>query len=299
MSLFNCDDLYSLSSLKRILSYYDLSPAKGLGQNFLFERAALEKISEATGEMDELVEIGSGIGSLTCLLKEDHRRVIAVEIDDRLEEPFNRIAGSPAVTFLNEDFLALTPADLELRPNGGATLVGNIPYHLTAKMIEKGMQERSYFSGIVFTVQREVAERILAEPGSREVGPITFLVRGYAEVEKVTDVSRDSFYPRPDVDSTTIQIVPRAEKNFAADPGLFFRLVRELFNYRRKTIRKGLIISPELNMDKESTDELLSRSGLDPRKRPENITIEELDELAEEVGRYELGGEGDSGEKGR
>ncbi|MBS3813105.1 ribosomal RNA small subunit methyltransferase A, partial [Candidatus Bipolaricaulota bacterium] len=231
MSLFSCDDLYGISSLKKVLSYYDLRPEKGLGQNFLFKRSYLEEISEATGEAEAVVEIGPGMGALTCLLKEAHPRVIAVEIDDSLEAPFRDIVSSPAVTFLNEDFLGINPPDLDLHQDRRAELVGNIPYNLTSQIIEKGVGERSYFREMVLTLQREVAERILAEPGSREVGPITFLVRGYAEVERVVDVPREAFYPRPQVDSTTIRIVPGGGRNFEAAPGSFFCLVRELFNY--------------------------------------------------------------------
>lgn len=285
MNSFSCDDLYQVSKLKKILSQFDLHPQKSLGQNFLTERSYLESITSSTENTTSAVEIGSGIGSLTCALKEKFDEIIAIEIDRNFREPFKQIISSPKIQFVNRDFLSLDFSDLGLEPIKDSTLIGNIPYNLTSKVVQKSLQNREFFREVVITIQQEVANRILAKPGSREIGPISFLAQGYARVKKVIDIPPDAFYPEPEVYSTTIKLSPLKEPRFTGDPEIFFLLIRQLFNYRRKTIRKSLAINTELNLDKAIADKLLSTASIDPKKRPEELQFEEFDRLATEIER--------------
>jgi len=285
VSSFSCKDLYQVNRLKKILSRFDLHPKKSLGQHFLADRSYLESITSSTENTTSAVEIGSGMGSLTCALKEKFDEIIAIEIDKNFQEPFKQIVSSLKVKLVNKDFLYLDFSNLGLKPTRNATLIGNIPYSLTSKVIQKSLQDREFFRDIIITIQQEVANRVLAKPGSREIGPISFLAQGYARVEKVIDIPPDAFYPEPEVYSTTIKLSPWGKAKFTSDPELFFLVIRQLFNYRRKTIRKGLTINTELNLDKHTADKLLSTTSIDPKKRPEELKFEEFDRLATEIER--------------
>lgn len=283
MSLFSCSDLYQVASLRKLLAYYDIQPRKGLGQNFLFDKYYLKKINDSASDSEYVVEIGAGLGSLTCFLRESFDKVIAVEKDVRLKKPFVRIIGTRNVTLVNEDFLTADVGELGLEREEPSSLIGNIPYHLTSPIIKRAVDLRSLFEEIILTVQMEVAHRILADPGSRAVGPISFLVQAYAKVEKVVDIPADAFYPSPNVQSTTIKLTPLETSAFTAGRPFFFGLVRELFNYRRKTVRKGLIISDKIALTKSEIDDLLNQTSIDQRKRPEGLAMSELDRLAREL----------------
>jgi len=275
----SCEDLHHRASLKRLLNRFGIQPDKDRGQHFLIDRNHLETVAKGAGRGEVALEVGSGPGSLTCLLKERFQRTFAIEIDERFQDLFKELNPEESVEFVLADFLSLDLADLGLCKDGKSSLVGNIPYGITGKVLERTITDREYFSKAVFTTQKEVADRILAKPGTKDCGAITYYVRAYADVTRLGEVPPDAFYPPPDVDSSIIKIVFAAEKKFESPDGEYFSVVRGLFNYRRKTIRKGLIVSPDFTLDRDAVDELLDRADLDPGKRPEELTLEDFDRL--------------------
>lgn len=284
MTSENCEDLYRKGNLKRLFRRYDLEADRNKGQHFLVDRTFLETVADAAGTGEEVLEVGAGPGSLTCLLKERFNRTIAVEIDDSFSGLFTEMNPEKLVELIQADFLDLDFSELGLNKNGGARLVGNIPYNITAKILERAISEREYFSKAVFTLQKEVAGRILADPGTKQCGAITYFVKSYAKVSHLANIPPGAFYPTPEVESSIIDIAFASEKEFDSDEEAFFSLVRGLFNYRRKTVRKGLIVSPRFHLERNEVDELLDRAGIDSRKRPEELTISDYDSLTALLG---------------
>ncbi len=280
MTSESCEDLYQKNSLKRLLRRFDIRPDRDKGQHFLVDRTFLETVAGGAGTGEVVLEVGAGPGSLTCLLKERFNRTLAVEIDGSFTDLFAELNPEESVELIRADFLSLDFTELGLNQNSAARLVGNIPYNVTGRILERAVAERNFFSKAVFTTQKEVADRILAEPGTKDCGAITYYLQAYAEVSRRADLPPDAFYPPPEVESSIIEIVFAPEKKFESDDEAFLSVVRCLFNYRRKTIRKGLIVSPKFSLAREEVDELLSRAGIDSRKRPEELTLAEFDILA-------------------
>ena len=283
MSNVSCEDLYREDSLKKLLRRFDIRVNSDRGQHFLLEKSLLELIARKAGPAEIGLEIGAGPGSLTCLLKKRFERIYAIEIDGGFQSLFTELNPEKSVEFVQADFLNLDFTELGLEKDRSAVLVGNIPYHITGKIFERAVESRDYFSRAVFTTQKEVADRILAEPGTRECGAITYYIRAYAEVSHLADLPPNLFYPPPEVDSSIIEIVFEPEKKFESDDRTFHSVVQGLFNYRRKTIRKGLIVSPKFSLTREEVDEMLALTGIDPRNRPEDLTIADFDRLTRAI----------------
>lgn len=284
MTPVSCEDLYRKASLKRLLHRFDIQADRNKGQHFLVDRKSLETVAEGAGTGELVLEVGSGPGSLTCLLKEKFNRTIAVEIDGSFSDLFAELNPEESVEFIRADFLNLDFTELNLRRKGTARLVGNIPYNITGKILERAVSGRDYFSRAVFTVQKEVGDRILADPGTKGCGAITYFIQAYAEVSHLADLPPEAFYPPPEVESSIIELDFSSSKKFESADDAFFTVVRGLFNYRRKTVRKGLIVSPRFQLDRDEVDELLVRANIDPRKRPEELTLEHYDRLTALVG---------------
>ncbi len=280
MSDFNCEDIYDEHGLKRFLRYHNLRPDKDKGQHFLTNEAVLQKISTAVRSGGTVIEVGAGPGSLTCKIKDRFEKTFAVEIDEKFRGPFKDLNPEDSVNFVAANFLDLDFKGLDLEKNKSSRLVGNIPYNVTGRVLKKAVSNREYFSESVFTVQKEVAERILADPGTSNSGAITYYIQAYGEVSHVVDIPPKDFYPPPAVDSSTIKIKYGGDKKFNSRDEIFLSLIRGLFNYRRKTARKGLIVSPKFSLNKDEVDNLLGEASINGGKRPEELTLEDFDRLA-------------------
>jgi len=246
-------------------------PSKRLGQNFLVDPNLLRKIADAAElrPSDRVVEIGSGTGNLTELLAERAGKIYSVEIDGRLlARQRRRLLGKENVVFVRGDFLDF---DLEEASGGGKlVVVGNIPYRVTARILERLMLHSSSIRSALLLVQREVAERIAASPGTRLFGRITLLVRYYSRPEVLFRVGPSSFRPRPRVESAAVRLAfhdPLPVR--ARSEEALFRLARSLFGGRRKMIRSGLralrTFSPE---ELRRIEEI---SGVNLAARPEDL----------------------------
>ncbi|MEF8798886.1 MAG: 16S rRNA (adenine(1518)-N(6)/adenine(1519)-N(6))-dimethyltransferase RsmA [Candidatus Bipolaricaulota bacterium] len=262
---------------------------KNLGQHFLFDRTVLNTIAESSGGGRIVVEVGAGLGSLTCLLKRSFDRVYGIEVDDRFEDPFNEVNPEENVVFLKGNVLDIDLSEIVVEKKERAGIVGNIPYNITGKILKKLVSERELFSRAVLTMQKEVSDRILARPGTRGCGPITYLVQAYGEVNHVLDVPPEAFYPPPDVNSSTVKITLAEKSKFDCDEETFFSLIRGTFIHRRKTVRNGLISSPEFSLSKEDVDSLLESAEIDSRKRPEELSVKDYDRLGKEFSKRRYG----------
>lgn len=258
-------------------------PKRSLGQNFLVDPNIQRKIVDAlgAGPDDEVLEIGPGRGALTRHLVGRVGRLVLVELDDALAAELERELGARSdVTVLHADFMRIELGEA-LRSVEDALVVGNIPYNITTPILFRLLEQRPRPRAIVLMIQREVADRILAEPGGRSYGALSVGVRAVAEVERVTHVGRGAFRPVPDVDSTVIRLRPLRPAPLAADEEEAFRtLTREAFSWRRKQLGTTLRRSPEYGLDPDELDSVSGRTGIDPARRPETLSPEEFLDLA-------------------
>lgn len=279
-------DLTSPVQLKELLRRYNLHPKKRLGQNFLVDRNVLGKILDAADirEGDAVLEIGAGAGVLTLALAERGARVVAVEVDRALTAVLSEVlAGYPNVTIVNADILSLDLPQLLTGHFGEAKVkvIGNLPYYITSPIIAELLQARDRIERIVLMVQKEVAERLKASPGTKDYGSMSVFVQYYSEPEIVAHVSKNVFLPPPDVSSAIIRLMPRAKPPVDV-PGdeLFFDVVHCAFGQRRKTLLNSLSDCPALGLSKDQVSQVLHNAGIDPSRRAETLSLDEFAQIA-------------------
>lgn len=229
---------------KFILDKYHIVASKSLGQNFLISDEVIEKTIDAANisKEDLIIEIGPGLGTLTSQLLEKAQKVIAIELDKKmisiLEERFKLYDN---FEIINEDVLkvdlnSLIKKEKEENKIKEVKIVANLPYYITTPIIMKLLEERLEISTITVMVQKEVAERLLAEPGKKNAGAITYSVAYYAETKKVINVPKESFIPAPEVESEVIQLAIRKKAPVVVkNEDNFMKLIRASFMQRRKT----------------------------------------------------------------
>ncbi len=291
-------DLVSPVRLREALSRHGIRLRKSLGQNFLISGNVLDRIVSAAeiGPGDTVIEIGPGAGVLTRRLAAAGARVIAVELDARLLPLLQESLADlgDAVSVIEADALKVDYRRLlaEYGVSGGFKVVANLPYYITSPFIARLLEERYEFSLAVVMVQREVAERLVAHPGTKAYGALSVLIRCYTEPEIVLRVSRNNFFPPPDVDSAVVRMrrlpEPLVPVQMAPE---FFALVRAAFGQRRKMLSTALA-GGGLGLDKRSWADVFERAGIDSRRRGETLTIEEFARLAEAYTRHRYGGPG-------
>ncbi len=279
----------SLSTLDipAILRQFGLHPDKKLGQNFLVDPEALERIIQVAEihPHDCVLEIGPGLGSLTRYLATSARRVIAVELDRKLISPLGEIlAEYTNVRLVEGDILALNPAELihqgclvgEQDDLSAYLVVANIPYYITSALIRHLLGAPVKPARLVLTVQREVAERICAAPGDLSLLALSVQVFGEAKVK--TRIPAGAFYPAPQVDSAVVRVdlyqEPLISELWLKD---FFRLAKAGFSQKRKTLRNAL--SGGLSWRPQEVSELLTEAGIDPQRRAETVSLAEWQAL--------------------
>lgn len=275
---------------KRPRGYGGVRPKKSLGQNFLIDEGVIDAIASGCGadESALVIEIGPGTGALTLPLAERAGILVAVELDDNLIEPLRvKTFGMDNVRIVHEDILKLDIDSLiaeikESHDIKSVRAVGNLPYYITTPIIMKLLQTSEEIDSITVMMQKEVAERISAEPGDRACGAITYSVHYYSEVSKVVDAPRESFFPVPNVDSEVLRMDIRKEPAVRCkDPEFMFRCIKTGFSQRRKTLLNSL--SAMEGMDKNKVAEALSASGIDEKRRAETLSLAEFAELADNL----------------
>ncbi len=270
---------------RKLLNRYGLRAKKGLGQNFLVDDAVLEQILQAADLQpgDTVIEVGPGLGLMTAELARRAGWVIAIELDNRLADILAETLQFENVIVLNEDILGTDPAKLLQ----GAALgfppslksykvVANLPYYITQPVIRHFLEAPVKPEMMVLMVQKEVAEVITAKPGQRSV--LSIAVQFYGRPSIVTAVPAAAFFPAPEVDSAVVKIdVYRTPPVAVDNVDGFFKLVRAGFTTARKQVANSL--SRGLGLPKPAVLQLLSRAGIDPRRRAETFTLEEWAEL--------------------
>lgn len=260
-----------------VLKRYGLRPDKKLGQNFLQDSSALETIADAAEIQAEdcVLEIGPGLGSLTRYLAGSARKVAAVELDPDLIPPLKAVLTQhPNVRIIHGDILELSISDLIDQPRYIAA--ANIPYNITSAIIRHLLESLPKPRRIVLTVQKEVAERICAEPGDMSL--LALSVQVYGSPRIVAKIPAGAFYPAPNVDSSILRVDIYDEPLIAREnlPG-FFRFIKAGFSQKRKTLRNSL--SAGLHIKPPDVEAMLKSAQIDPMRRAETLSIEEWKRL--------------------
>lgn len=265
-----------------ILNKYRFVFQKKYGQNFLIDPHVLDKIIKAADitDQDYVVEIGPGIGTMTQYLASAAAGVTAIEIDRALIPILqDTLQGYNNVDIINEDVLKVDLKELADKKNNGRPIkvVANLPYYITTPIIMGLFEKHVPVSGITVMVQKEVAERMQAGPGTKDYGALSLAVQYYAQPYIAAHVPPNCFMPRPGVGSAVIRLnVYERPPVQAEDETLLFAVIRASFNQRRKTLQNGLSHVPELGISKELTVRILEEMGLSASIRGEALTLEQF-----------------------
>lgn len=266
-------------SISFLLKKYGLRPHKGLGQNFLQDPIALEKIAAAAEiqPTDTVLEIGPGLGSLTRYLAASAKEVVAVELDQHLLPPLKAVLSPyDNVRLIHGDILELNPSELITAPN--YVVAANIPYYITSAVIRHLLESPSKPRRVVLTIQKEVAQRICEKPG--DLSLLALSVQVYGKPRVVAHVPAGAFVPAPNVDSSVLAIEIYPEPLIPGEYlDRFFRLIKAGFGQKRKTLRNSL--SSGLAISPTEAAEMLTRAGIDPQRRAETLSIDEWRILSE------------------
>ena len=273
-------NLTDVGSIRALLNRHDFTFSKSLGQNFLVNPGVCPRMADACAEAHAqgVIEIGPGIGVLTQELAQRFRKVVCYELDSRLLPVLDEtLAGCDNVTVRNEDVLKADIPALLSDAFGGmrVSVCANLPYYITSPILMFLLENRFPFANITVMVQKEAADRICAPVGSRLSGALTAAVHYYAEPEKLFSVSRGSFMPAPNVDSTVMRLNVRTAPAVALeDEAHFFRLIAAAFAQRRKTAVNS--ISAGMGLQKAVVEDALVSLGMDKNVRAETFTLEDF-----------------------
>lgn len=282
-------DLTSMQTIKYIKNKYGFFMSKGLGQNFLLDKGALDKIVEAAdfGENSGALEIGPGMGVLTSPLAENAKKVVSLEIDTRLMDVLDEtLAEYGNVKIINADVLKTDLPKLieeEFSDCEDVSIAANLPYYITTPILTRLLEDETlHVKNIVVMVQKEVAERLCASPKTKNYSAISVLVAYHCTPEIVTIVPAASFAPPPKVDSAVVKLTmrqtpavsPKNERNF-------FKTVRAAFGQRRKTLVNALCGSGIFNMTKDEIKSIVLSVGLGENARGEELSLEQFCALSD------------------
>jgi 16S rRNA (adenine1518-N6/adenine1519-N6)-dimethyltransferase len=263
-----------------------IRPRKSLGQSFIKDPYVLERIGEIAelSKEDEALEIGAGLGALTLFLAERVKRVVAIEKDERfLEKLRQTLSHQKNVEIIVEDVLRLRLR--EFYKGSKIKVVSNLPYSISSPVLLKLLEEREIFSLLTIMVQREVGERICAQPGCRQYGSLSVLIQTYMDANIELHVPPEAFWPRPKVHSVIVKLIPLGSPRvYISDEELYRKVVRASFSSKRKILGNSLLsISP-----REEVEEILKASGIDRKRRAETLSIEEFGRLVKSASKVIL-----------
>ncbi len=267
-----------------ILEKYKIKANKDLGQNFLINDDVIEKIIEKSQieKNDLIIEIGPGLGVLTNLLLEKSDNVVAIELDKRMVEIISkRFILKNNLQIINEDVLKV---DLNKLINerkkqtniNKVKIVANLPYYISTPIIMKLLEEKLEIDEIIVMVQKEVAQRLVAKTGTKDVGAITYAVEYFSEAEKVIDVPKESFIPSPKVESAVIKLKIRKEAYVQVkDEKMLFDIIQKSFSQRRKTLVNALV-NGKIVESKEKAEKIIKELNINENIRGEKLTLEDF-----------------------
>jgi len=283
------------SGVAAVLARRGLAPRKGLGQNFLVDRHIVAKILGAArlAPADTVLEIGPGLGVLTWELAERARSVIAVELDAGLVRWLTELfADKPHVRLVHADALEADLGGLLSAhppgPGGSAKVLANLPYYITSPLLMRLLEENLPISLAVVMVQKEVARRLTAPPGTKDYGALSVAVQLRADVEIVAPVPPGVFFPPPEVESAVVRLTVRPLPAGAPSGTFISAVVRAAFAQRRKTLRNALQTGASL-WPKEAVPAALAEAGIDGSRRGETLSVQEFVRLAGALERFRSG----------
>ena len=271
---------------QELVKKYNFKFSKSLGQNFLIDDSVLTDIVQGADVNDEdlVIEIGPGVGTLTAQLLNKAKKVVSIELDNDLIPILQEELGShPNFSLVHKDALKVDFNEI-IGDEKSVKLVANLPYYVTTPIIVNLLKEKYNFKSLTIMIQKEVAERINAEPNCKEYGSLSLLVQYYCNTKIIRKVSPSSFIPKPKVDSIVIRLdrldSPRVE---VKDEKLMFDIIRNSFNMRRKTLWNGV---KNIGIDKEKLQKAFYDAGIDPKRRGETLSLEEFAKLSDEIYKY-------------
>ncbi len=279
------ENLTDISVIKKICARYGFKFKKGFGQNFLCDEDIVNEIIYGSGidKNTDVIEIGPGFGSLTQSLLKYAKSVTSIEIDSSLIPVLTDLFGQEEhFNLINEDVLKLDLNDIIKSDN--TVLVANLPYYITTPILTYLLEGRFNLKSVTVMVQKEVADRMVALPGSKDYGAITCLIDYYSDSEIIVDVPKECFIPAPNVNSAVVKLnildepkaKPSNEKNM-------FKLIKASFNQRRKTFLNGVSNSSVTDKSKAELEEILIQSGYDGNLRGETLSVEEFAALSDKI----------------
>lgn len=280
--------LSSHSATMDLVKKHGFKFTKSLGQNFLIDDNIVDKIvaGAGIGPGDKIIEVGPGIGTLTREMASRAQNLMAVEIDKNLIPILeDTLEDYDNVKIVNEDIIKADIRGLidENLCGGPVKLVANLPYYITTPIIMRFLEENINVTDIVVMVQKEVAERMNAQPGGKDFGALSVAVQYYCDTEIIAKVPRHLFVPQPNVDSIVIALRVRPERKYKVDDeGLYFKVVKAAFGQRRKTLLNS--ISSMGNLAKDQVKEALEEAGIDPKRRGETLSLDEFAILSNVIG---------------
>ena len=270
-----------------LMRKYNISAKKNLGQNFLIDESVVENILTTSDikKEDLVIEIGPGLGTLTSKLVERAGKVICIELDSKMIEILDeRFKLYNNLKIINDDVLKIDLNQLinkEINDFKSTKIVANLPYYITTPILLKLLEEKIDVKDITVMIQKEVAERLACKPGEKETGSITYTVWYYSNPKIITDVSKESFIPKPEVTSSVIKFEildkPRID---VKDEKKYFKLIKTAFLQKRKTLVNALI-NGKIFDSKEEIENILDKIGLDKKIRGEKLTLEDYKKILE------------------
>ena len=272
---------------RAIMERYGFNFKKGFGQNFLIDSNILENIADAAEVTDEdtILEIGPGFGALTQVLAERAKKVIALEIDTKLIPILNEtLDGYSNIEIINKDVLKCDIEKLAEEKNNGKPfkVVANLPYYITTPIVMDLLEKNNIIKSMTIMIQKEVADRMQAEPGNSDYGALSVAVQYYSDVSVDMIVQPSCFMPKPKVASAVITLKLRDKPPVdVCDKKLYFKLVKCAFGQRRKTLLNTLCNQGGFDISKEEMTKIINSAGLDEKIRGEAMSLEDFARLTE------------------
>jgi len=272
-----------MTSIRKELAEYGLFPQKRLGQHFLVDRNILAKVirTAQVEKGDVVLEVGPGLGEMTLALAQHAKKVIAVEIDSKLAVILKqKVRDFSNVEVVKSDILKMDFSQFLRKERHPIKVVANLPYQITTPLLFRFIESKEAFSTLTLMLQKEVAERMVASPGRKEYGPLSIFIQMFSDVSIRLFIKPSAFFPPPKVESAVVRMSFKEKPVVKLEAEEWFKkVVKGCFGYRRKTLMNALKHSG-LPLP-QSVESRMEKIGIDPRRRPETLTIQEFVHLAE------------------
>ncbi|MBW2575517.1 MAG: ribosomal RNA small subunit methyltransferase A [Deltaproteobacteria bacterium] len=274
-----------MTSPKTLLVFHNIRPKKQLGQHFLTDQTTGEMIVNRSGILPEdiVLEIGAGLGALTIPVARKASKVFAVDKDRKIIDILKTeilASNLTNVVIMEKNILKIDIESLSENISQKMVVMGNLPYNISSQILVQLIESRKVLSKAVVMLQKELAQRITAQPGCKDYGRLTVMLRYCSDIKKIADVKASLFFPRPKVDSEVLELKFKKTLEYPTnDEVFFFRVIKAAFGNRRKMLKNALGASA-LNIDANTAKDVLERSDIDPARRAETLTIEEFVKLS-------------------